>query len=191
MGFEDPLYRFGMTANTLFSDMNGWGHYGRVAALYSLYWGFFCVLLFLATHVLWNRGILDTLGNQFRQARHAITPAAVVIFTVALAGFIGMGGYLFYNTRVLNEYVTREDLERRQVEYEERYLQLENVPQPRIVDVYVEVDIYPHQRRYDARGHYIIENRTEALVGELVGPHVEDVIYVGGFLDPGDEADAL
>ena len=167
MGFEDPLYRYGSRADAPFSDMNGWGHYGPVVLLYSAYWALFGVLLFMAMHVLWTRGMLDTLRNQFRRARHAITPAIVITAVVALAGFAGIGGYLYYNTHVLNEYRTLEDIEQAQVEYEKRYRKYEGVPQPRIVDVYAEVDIHPDQTRYEARGHMVLENRTDVPIEEV------------------------
>jgi ABC-2 type transport system permease protein len=54
-----------------------------------------------------------------------------------------------------------------QIEYEERFRQYEFKPRPRIVDVRTEVDIYPHQLRYDMRGNYILENRTEEPLTEI------------------------
>jgi hypothetical protein len=86
---------------------------------------------------------------------------------LALGGFAATGSYIFYNTNVLNRYVTEESRELHQIEYEERFRQYEYNPRPRIVDVRTDVDIYPQQRRYDMRGSYVLENRGEEALTEI------------------------
>ena len=170
MGYEDPLYRFAATPGASYSDMNGWGHSGRIVVLYSPYWAFFCLLLFVGTELLWKRGAIESLRTRIGAARHAITPRIAVVSAVALVGWLGLGSYLVYNTRVLNEYTTEEDRERALVEYEQLYETYRDTPQPRIVGVYTEVDIFPDERRYALRGRYTLENRHEQPLDEaLVG----------------------
>ena len=48
------------------------------------------------------------------------------------------------------------------LDYEKAYRQYETLPQPRIIGVQLNVDIYPRERRYEARGTYVIENKTKA-----------------------------
>jgi hypothetical protein len=67
----------------------------------------------------------------------------------------------------LNVYRTEESAEQHQIEYEQKFRQYEFMPQPRIVDVQTEVDIYPQELRYDMRGRYIIENRTAEPLTEV------------------------
>ena len=71
-----------------------------------------------------------------------------------------LGGWIFYNTNVLNEYRTTLDVERQQADYEKALIGYENVPQPRITDVTLEVDLYPAEPRVVTRGSYVIQNRT-------------------------------
>jgi len=168
MGYEDPLYRLASTPGTPYSDMNGWGHYGGITALYTAYWAFICVLMFVGSELLWKRGTVESLRSRIAAARYAITPRIAAITAIAIIGWVGVGGYIFYNTHVLNEYLTAEDLERIQVEYEKRYLKYKDVPQPRIVDINVDVDIFPSERRYAARGRYLLENRTDAPLDSVV-----------------------
>lgn len=170
MGFEDPLYRLASTAGAPYSDMNGWGHYGTITALYTAYWSFVCVLMFVGSELLWKRGAIESLRSRIAAARYAITPRVAMTIAIALIGWLGIGSYIFYNTRIVNDYLTQEDRERIQVEYEQRYLEYRDTPQPRIVDIYADVDIYPDEKRYEARGRYVLENRTgEPLESVLVG----------------------
>jgi len=80
---------------------------------------------------------------------------------VALAA---LGGYIFYNTNVLNPYLTTYDLQARQADYEKRYKKLETLPQPKITDVGVTVDLYPAEQRVRMKGRYLLENRTAKAV---------------------------
>ena len=168
MGYEDPLYRLASTPGRPYSDMNGWGHYGWISFLYTAYWAFVCVLMFVGSELLWKRGVVESLGSRIAAARHAITPRIAALSAIAIVGWIGLGSYIFYNTRILNEYQTVEDRELIQVEYEKRFLKYKDIPQPRIIDVYADVDIYPSERRYAIRGRYILENRTDQALDEAL-----------------------
>lgn len=192
MGYEDPLYRFAATPGASYSDMNGWGHYGRIVGLYTAYWALFCVLLFVLSELLWKRGSIESLLTRIRMARHAVTPRLATMAVIALAGWLGLGSYLFYNTRIVNEYLTQDDRERLQIEYEKRYIEFKGVPQPRIVDIDVDVDIFPSERRYAARGRYILENRTDQpLEAVLVGVNgtalVDELVLDGATVSEQDD----
>ena len=54
---------------------------------------------------------------------------------MAFTGTAATGGYIYWNTHVLNEYRTTKDVERLQVDYERAYRASENLPQPRITSI--------------------------------------------------------
>jgi len=68
---------------------------------------------------------------------------------------------------VLNEYRTALDLERRNAAYEKALIGYENVRQPRITDVELDVSLYPDEPRAVTRGRYVIENRTGAPLSDV------------------------
>ncbi|HKE94626.1 MAG TPA: M1 family aminopeptidase, partial [Povalibacter sp.] len=68
------------------------------------------------------------------------------------------------NTNVLNTYRTTRDFEHLAIDYEKAYRQYETLPQPRIIDTKLDVAIYPRERRYEAGGIYVIENKTGASI---------------------------
>jgi ABC-2 type transport system permease protein len=167
IGLEHDLYQYAGRPAAPLSDMNASGHFIWSGLWFNLYWGFFAVMLAVMAYLMWNRGTIVRAGQRLEQIRVASSPVSVGIIFTAMAGFIATGSYIFYNTNVLNLYVTEDSLELHQIEYEELYRQYEFKPRPRIVDVRTEVDIYPLERRYDMRGSYILENRTDEPLTEV------------------------
>jgi hypothetical protein len=103
--------------------------------------------------------------------------AGAVTCAVLLVCFMATGGYIFYNTNVLNAYRSSGDVERLALDYEKAYRQFEHLPQPRITDVKVDVDIYPRERRYEAQGSYVIENKTSAPIPRVhIGYGIDTIV---------------
>src|SRR5690606_20590277 len=100
-----------------------------------------------------------------RQRLHS-TPLRATL-AVALLAFVGTGGWIFYNTNVLNEYVPGDLAKQRQADYEKAYGKYRDLPQPRITDIRADVDIYPDRRTVEIKGHYRLENRTAKPIAEL------------------------
>jgi ABC-2 type transport system permease protein len=57
--------------------------------------------------------------------------------------FLGVGSYIFYNTDILNPYRTTWKVDEERAQYEKRYLKYKDVPQPKITDANVQVDLDP------------------------------------------------
>jgi len=93
--------------------------------------------------------------------------SAGAIAAAAALAMAGLGGWIFYNTNVLNEYRTQLDEERLTAEYEKALIGYEKVPQPRITDVTLDVALYPEEPRVVTRGSYVIENRTGRALDEV------------------------
>jgi len=159
-GFEHPLYQFGEGIDTPLSDMNGSGRYIESDYWLRGYWASFSVLLMLLTYMLWNRGTLQPLKYRLKGIRHFKQPAIAASAAVAFILFLGTGSYVYYNTNVLNDYVTADDREELAVTYEKKYRQYEKLPMPRTVDVKIDVDIYPYKRRVETRSTQVLENKT-------------------------------
>ena len=167
LGFEHNLYQYAGRPAAPLSDMNASGHFIWSGLWFNLYWGFCAVMLSVMAFLMWNRGMIVGFKQRPQQIRVATSPITVIILLLGLGGFIATGSYIFYNTNVVNRYVTEDSQELHQIEYEEKFRQYEFEPKPRIVEVKTEVDIFPEQRRYDMRGSYIIENRTGEPLTEV------------------------
>jgi ABC-type transport system involved in multi-copper enzyme maturation permease subunit len=164
---DHHLYRFGTAPDAPYSDMNGFGHFVQPLSWFFLYWGLVCAGLVCVAHLFWVRGSEATFALRLRQARHRLTRPAAATLLAAIAGSVATGGFIFYNTNVLNHYRPTKTRFDRQAEYEKKYRRFLRLPQPRVTDVYADVDIDPERRSVAIRGHYILENRTGAPVDRL------------------------
>jgi ABC-2 type transport system permease protein len=167
MGFEDPLYIYGATSSTPYSDMNGYDGLLGHAAWYSLYWWCFAAVIGVIGYTLWNRGPLEKLRTRIGNIGTNLTRPAVVIVSTATLVFFGLMTWIYYNTHVLNEYVTSDDIRAFSADYEKKYVHLKGQPIPRFTDVEIDVDLYPESHAFVVRGRHILENKTDAAIDSL------------------------
>jgi ABC-2 type transport system permease protein len=167
LGFEHNLYQFAGTPGVPLSDMNGQGDFGQFAWWFRAYWSAGAVLLAVLAYALWRRGVAASLRVRAARLPGRLTGGAAAIATVAALAMFGLGSWIYYNTNVLNDYRTTLDLDRESADYEKTLLAYEAVPQPRITDVQLDIDLYPAEPRVVTRGSYVIQNRTGAPLQEV------------------------
>jgi ABC-2 type transport system permease protein len=157
-GFQHSLYLFELPTAT-YSDMNGFGDLWQSWRAYALYWSAFSVLLVLAAHLFLTRGQSEGLPDRWVLATNRLTPPTVLTGVGAMMVFVAGGGWIFYNTNVLNEYLTTEEFATRQANYEKLYKKYELVPQPGVVAIDSKVDLYPQERRLESQGQATLVNQ--------------------------------
>jgi ABC-type transport system involved in multi-copper enzyme maturation permease subunit len=167
IGYEHNLYNYAGAPQMTYSDMNGYGHLLQPWAWFQTYWTLFAAMLIVLANAFWVRGTASRWSCRWRDALRSLRgPQAAALASLALA-FIATGGWIFYNTNILNEYVPKDVGLDRQARLEKEYRQFKDLPQPRIVDVRADVDIYPEQRRSVIRGHYHLINKHDVAIPEL------------------------
>ena len=166
-GFQDYLYRFGETPTVTYSDMNGYGPFLQPLIWFRLYWGIGAVLLAIVTSLLWVRGTDSNWRTRISlaKARFSGTSAAGVAICAVL--MLGVGGFIYYNTHILNPYRTTFQIDDERAQYEKKYIQYWPLPQPRITDVTTAVDFYPDQRSVAIRGTMMLENKTDSPIDRV------------------------
>ena len=162
--FEHPLLRYALgEVSTPLSDMNGAGRFIESAIWVRFYYASVaCVLVFI-TYALYNRGTAQPLRFRLQKLKHIKTKG----FAVAVLLVIGSGSFVYYNTNVLNNYYTSDDAIAMRVDFEKRFAQFQNQPMPHIVDIKLEVDIYPYKSRIETRGRQILQNKTTTVIKEV------------------------
>ncbi|MFO1312769.1 MAG: M1 family aminopeptidase [Burkholderiales bacterium] len=176
-GWEDRLYRYGSRPDVVYSDLNGYGHFLPAVFWFRAYWGAFAVLLLVLAHALWVRGRDGGLRARLRQMPRRTTPAAWSIAGVAAAAFVGSGAWIYYNTHVLNAYLTRKDAQRLAAEYEKAYKPLALEPQPKVRAADVKADLFPAAQRARISGTLSLVNAHDRPVTDLY------VVYPRGARD--------
>ncbi|MFY8143254.1 MAG: M1 family aminopeptidase, partial [Caulobacter sp.] len=167
LGFEHKLYNYGATTDTPFSDMNGLGKFWIGAWWLRAYWTAFALVLLVLAYGLWRRGTESRLLPRLRRLPLRLNGGAGALMGVSLVGFAALGGFIYLNTNVWNEYRTNIDGEKWQADYEKTLLPFENVPQPKIIAQTLQVDIQPHAPSLETKGSYVLENKTGAALKEI------------------------
>jgi len=167
LGFDHVLYSYGRGVGMPLSDMNGMGKFGTFAAWTSAYWTAAAVILLTLAYGLWRRGVETRLSPRLKRFPRRLKGPAGVIGGVAVAAFVGLGAFIFVNTNVWNEYRTDKQQEALQAAAEKALLGFEKTPQPTLVDVKLNIDLYPHQPKMTTLGTYVIENQTGAPLNEM------------------------
>jgi ABC-2 type transport system permease protein len=165
-GWENTLYLFGNTPPYTYSDMNGYGHFVPALFWSIAYWLSISCLLATLSIALARRGSDDAWRARFRlaiQRAPRLIPAAVLFLVVA----IGSGGWYFYNAHVLNEYLTAKDRRDIQAGYERNYKKFEHLPQPKVIAVDANIDIFPERRSFSGTGHFVLQNKTAQPIGQI------------------------
>ncbi|MBU2492083.1 MAG: hypothetical protein KJ571_05605 [Bacteroidetes bacterium] len=168
LGIEHFLFRYANTPELMFSDFNAFGHYSSAFNWYMVYWSSFACLLILLS-LLFGKNSKDisfkkqikSLGIRFNKS-YKISAAALLII------FITSGSYIFYQTNILNEYMTTEEMLQFQTEYEHKYKLYSSLPQPVITSVKSNVGLYPEERKYHVDGTYILQNKTEKIIDTVL-----------------------
>ncbi len=166
-GWTHNLYRFGLAPSSQYSDMNGFGHFVEALVWFRAYWGLFSVLLIVISLLLWVRGTEDRFKIRLQRISGRSTKPIMFMAGLALIGFVLSGSNIFYNTNVMNKYITRKGNQKMQADYELNYKKYQGLIQPRITDVKCEVDIFPAKRMVDIRGTYIIKNKSAEPIDSL------------------------
>jgi ABC-2 type transport system permease protein len=166
-GFEHNLYNYASAPPVPLSDMSGMSRFWIGQAWFQLYWSAFAVLLAVLAHAFWRRGNGGTLRQRWPLARARLQGGAGALALGSGLVFAGAGGFIFWNTNILNPYITAPELEQQTAAAEKALLPFEQVPQPRITAVTLDVNLYPREARAVTRGIYVLENRSGVPVTQL------------------------
>jgi len=166
-GFQDYLYRVGQTPPVTYSDMNGYGPFLAPLVWFRLYWGFAAILLAIVTNLLWVRGTDTNWRVRLGLVRQRFSSSNLAGVTACAVLMLGVGGFIFYNTHVLNPYRTTFQIDEGRAQYEKKYKQYWSLPQPRITDVSSHYDIYPDKRSVSISGTMWLENKTDANIDRV------------------------
>ena len=175
LGVEHKLLVYGSSPGWSFTDMRGFGSSVGPWLAFKLYWAAWALLLAVAATLLWVRGREPALRSRLSMARHRFTRGTARAAAVAVALILTLGGFIFYNTNVLNEYITDDELVERRADYERRYGKYEGIPQPVRIATNLRIEIHPDRRAAMIQGSYRLVNRSAVAIDSV---HLEPAFYV-------------
>jgi ABC-2 type transport system permease protein len=175
LGIEHHLLVYASGPEWSFTDMRGFGSSIGPWLWFRLYWATWALLLAVTARVLWVRGKESGFGTRLQIARLRFTRATAGFAVIAVGLILLLGSFNFYNTNVLNEYITDNELVQRRADYERLYGKYEGIPQPTRVSTNLHIDIHPSRRTATILGSYRLVNRDAVPIGSV---HLEPAFYV-------------
>jgi ABC-type transport system involved in multi-copper enzyme maturation permease subunit len=164
LDIDHNLVQFASAPTPTYSDMNGFGHYLTGWAWFSVYWLMFVVSLLLLAAAFWVRGTAPSGRERRRHAAQRLRGPLGTALAAALVAWAGVGGWVFWNTNVVNDYMSGDTALDLQARYEKEYAQYAGLPQPRIKAIDTEVDIRPETRSVTIRGSYRLVNQHKVPI---------------------------
>lgn len=175
LGIGHNLLIYGASPDWSYTDIRGFGPSVGPWLWFKLYWAAWALLLGVVARLLWVRGRETGFSSRLQIARHRVNRSTAAIAAMAVALIVALGGFIFYNTNVLNEYITDDESVQRRAEYEKRYGRYEGIPQPQRTATNLHIEIYPDRRAASIRGSYHLVNRD---VVPIEAVHLEPASHV-------------
>jgi len=162
------LLVFNKTSGFTFSEMNGFG--GSLTGEYAFrfYWILFAVILLYFTTYMITRGNETQFKKRLRQLTSIPFFKHLKRIGVVVALFMISGGFIFYNTNILNEFKFDYGRVKKQVNYEQTYSRFADLPQPNVVELDTECHIYPESGKINYTGFYYLKNQTTQPIDTLI-----------------------
>jgi ABC-2 type transport system permease protein len=169
MEWNNPLIQFNSSGPRLpYSDMNGYGHTIFTFIIFKAYWVAFCGMLIILSNLFWVRAKEKGFRSRIRIAGTLFNRKAKIAMSLSLVAFIVCGGFIFYNTNILNESTSAKEQEKAQADFEKKYKRYSKTQQPRIVAANWHVDIFPEERGAKIKGYYILKNKSTRNVDSII-----------------------
>jgi ABC-2 type transport system permease protein len=169
-GVENTLLLPGQTPTYTYSDMNGYGHFVQALLWSIVYWTAIFAVLGVVSIALALRGAETSWVARLGQAKQRLPrlmPALVVLVAIA----IGSGSWYYYNSHVLNVFLTTKQQRDEQANYEKDFRKYLTLPQPKIIAVDANVDLDPYHRSFSGTGHFVLQNKTAVPITQV---HITD-----------------
>ena len=164
---ESNMVQYASAPDLTLSDMNGYGPFMKPLLWFDLYWLLFSGLMVIAGILFWVRGRNTGRKVRMATARYRFNGPIKTISLFLLIAWISTGANVFYNTQVLNKYITNEEGKKIQAEYEKLYKKYNNIPQPRVIDVKYKIDLFPAIRKMEAKCTQWIKNKSNVNIDSI------------------------
>ncbi|WP_440054806.1 M1 family aminopeptidase [Pseudoalteromonas sp. T1lg65] len=167
-GFEHNMFRVGSIPATPYSDINGYGHFLTAAHWYNVYWLGFSLVLAALSYALWPRGSGQTLKARLGLLNYNLGLSGKAVIALGTILFVGAGSNIYYNTNVVNTFQTEDQRNDLAEQYEREFARYKEAPIPTTLDVKLNAEIYPKQRKIEAQVVLLVENKTQQPIEKFL-----------------------
>lgn len=161
------LFVFSSDPGVIYSSMNGFGNSVLPFFIFKIYWGAFSFCLAVLSTLFWSRGTDMGLMARIKESGRKEYRQSWMVVCLGVAAFIGCGSFIYYNTNILNKYQSDTDQEKAAARYEKTYKKYASIPQPKVTDVNLHIDLFPHTHSLHAEGIFMLKNKTTSAIDSV------------------------
>ena len=157
----------GNGAGIPYSDLAGYGPLLKPYFFYKLYWMLGGAVLLCASYFLWRRGMPRDFKERFSlMKKHLSSPLGGVALAL-FVGFIGFGFTIFYQDNIAKDFYSNNTRKPVLLEAEKKYSHFQFLKMPKIESVKIEMNLFPEERTFDAKGKYLLTNMSDEVMDTL------------------------
>ncbi len=165
VGIEHSLLRFATVPGVTFTNMTGYEGHIQEYFHHVIYWLGLVGILVTMAFKYWKRGTKSMPVNPIKL--NWAKPEKLILSAFVFLMLIG-GSLVFYNTNIVNDYQTKNDLLDFRENYERNFKQYEHLLPLYAVEMSTTVDLFPEENRYHVEANYLMINREQIPVDSLL-----------------------
>ncbi len=179
LAIDSKMVAFNAKPKIIYSDMNGFGPFVPATIWFNIYWGLFTIILMYFINAFFIRGKETNFKTRWNNAKKQFKTSKTGL-SLAIIAFVVCGGFVYYNTNVLNKYESPDTGEINQANYEKLFKRYQNLAQPKYTYFKYDIDIYPEQRNLKVKIEAWAKNKTTQAINEihLTMPDLSDSVTV-------------
>lgn len=158
LGLNHNMLRFTDIGPHYYSDFSGYDFYFKNTFWFSIYWSMVTAVIAIICYGLSKRSLDESIFSAFKRLTFLLSKSGLRALQLSILFTVLCGSFIFYNTNMLNRYITVDELVQTQLEYETQLHGYKHALAPKINDVNVEVDFFPNQHKVVINGKYVLTN---------------------------------
>ena len=167
LGIGQRMLIYGSDPGWEWSDLNGLAPFVEGIVWFKLWWAAWALLFALLANLFWVRGRELGFRRRLMLARQRLQGSALRAAAVAVTLIVTLGGFVFYNTNIINDVRSSDDVAAEKADYERKFKRFEDAPAPSVFAARMDVELYPSDRAADIKGTFRLVNRTDRPIDSL------------------------
>ena len=167
LGISQRMLVYGSDPGWVWSDLNGLAPFIEGIVWFKLYWAAWALLFALLASLFWVRGRELGLRRRLALARQRLQGPALCAAAIALTLIVTLGAFVFYNTNIVNDVRSPDDIAADKAGYERKYKRFADAPEPSLFAARMNVELYPSEGAAEIKGTFWLVNRTDRPIDSL------------------------
>jgi len=168
-GITSKLILFNSPPDTNYSDMNGFAETLAPYFLVEGYWFVFGLLLLLFAFLFWIRGRPQSFKERLQIAKARFKSPITSILVMLMICFAALGFKVHKAEKEVKWNAVSSAVQRNMLQsFEMGFEQYNAIAQPRITAMKIELDIFPEINSFEAKGSYVLVNKSEKAIDTLL-----------------------